>query len=122
MPDSRESISRSPAQKSTLRSGGRQLTRPALEIHGVNAVADLQTALLAAAIALRSIDESLAALAEPLPPPGERFDVLAELRAAIDCVRSDLLSDAMTTLERAATMSEGELHERFCERRQLLIL
>ena len=120
MPDSRESISEAPDQKSSSRLVGPPMARA--ETRTGDAVADLQTELLAAAISLRGIDESLAGLAEELPTPGDRFDALAELRGAIDCVRSDLLSDAMTTLERAAILSEGELYRHYCERRRVLIL
>ncbi len=62
------------------------------------ALADLQTALLATAIELRAIEESLAALVEGLATPGDRFGALEDLRGMVDCVRSDLLSDAMQAI------------------------
>ncbi len=121
MPDSRESNSQSPAQKSNSRSRAKSIARPRVRAHAGDTLADLQTALLAKAIELRAIEESLAALVEDLPTPDARFGALEELRGMVDCVRSDLLSDAMMTLERAAITSEGDLHRLFYERQRQLV-
>ncbi len=68
-----------------------------------------QRAMLAAASDLEAVAERLAHLAERLPPPLGRRRYLAELRGAIDCVRSDLLADAVDTLKATATLDEAEL-------------
>ncbi len=48
--------------------------------------------------------------------------ILAELRGAIDCVRADLLADAIMTLDVAGTMTGDELRRRRAERRRVLVL
>ncbi len=56
-----------------------------------------------------------------LPEPGPEFDPMAELHAAMDCVRRELLADAVETLHLVATLSEDQLRERFEERRTWLV-
>ena len=46
--------------------------------------------------------------------------MLAELRGAIETVRSDLLADAVDTLTVAATAEEADLRRHFTERQGLL--
>jgi hypothetical protein len=65
---------------------------------------------------LRQLGEQLKRIGRRLPRPSYAFDPLAELRAAADCVRKDLLVDAVETLNFAATLTEGQLQERFEER------
>ena len=67
---------------------------------------------------LRRIDRQLETLVQALPEPDEDFHILKELRAAADCVRGDLLQDAIETLDNAATLSPIELRRRFEERKQ----
>ena len=67
---------------------------------------------------LRRIDHRLETLVQDLPELDEDFHILKELRAAADCVRGDLLQDAIETLDNAATLSPIELRRRFEERKQ----
>ena len=53
-----------------------------------------------------------------LPEASQGFAPLAEVRAAMDCVRKDLLVDAVETLRRAAGITEEELEKRFEERQE----
>ena len=130
MPDSHESISHRPSPKLSSPAGTWSAQQPAAltgadsgSTHaGALGVGEARSALRAAAADLEAVYRRLSALAERLPVPCERFLTLAELRAAIDCVRADLLTDAIETLEAAATLSERELRRRFAERRSLLIL
>lgn len=73
---------------------------------------------------LRYLGEQLKRIGRKLPGPGFAFEPLAELRNAADCVRKDLLADAVETLKLAATLTEGQLQERFEERRkwQLVVM
>ncbi len=54
----------------------------------------VQRPLRAAARELEAIERRLAALGSRLPEPAEPFELLGELRAAIDCVRGDLRAGA----------------------------
>jgi hypothetical protein len=83
-------------------------------------VSDVQIAIQRAAGDLRRLDQSLADIARDLPQGNGDFDMLTELRGAVDVVRSDLLADAVETLTVAATADETELRRRFDERRHLL--
>lgn len=51
---------------------------------------------------LREVDQQLAQVCETLPSPTSTFDARAELRGTLECVRTDLLQDAVTTLREAA--------------------
>ncbi len=51
---------------------------------------------------LREVDEQLAQICETLPAPTPTFNARGELRGKIQCVRTDLLRDAITTLNEAA--------------------
>ena len=53
-----------------------------------------------------------------LPKSRRSCDPLAELRAALDCVRTDLLVDAVETLRLAANLDEEQLKQRFEERQK----
>ena len=81
-------------------------------------VSGLQHQLAEITADLRRIDQRLDTLAQNLPEPDEDFHILKELRAAADCVRGDLLQDAIETLDNAATLSPIELWRRFEERKQ----
>jgi len=85
-------------------------------------LSDARRALDGAAGELRAVDRRLAELARRLPVPGERFSALAELRGAVDCVRADLLADAVDTLTTAASRGEPALRRAFLERRRRLVL
>ena len=70
---------------------------------------------------LRQVNERLEQLGSVLPEPGPEFDRLAELRSGMDCVRRDLLTDAVDTLHLIATIPADELRDRFGERRAWLV-
>ena len=55
---------------------------------------------------LRRLDGQLATLSSELPEPVAEFEAAAELRGIVECVRSDLLADAITTLEAASERDE----------------
>ncbi len=152
MPDSRESTSRSPTQKTTARATGSAPDRSrTINSSAAADVAETQHALRAAVTELQAVDRRLAGLAERLPAPGSSAEssmgsgieshgpqrsaasegargeagcsvALIELRGTIDCVRTDLLADAIDTLEAAGNVTEEELRRRFAQRRQVLIL
>ena len=67
---------------------------------------------------LHRIDERLAESVRRLPASSDRFDALAEVRAAIECVRADLLTDAIATLLAVAVSSESQLQACYEERRK----
>lgn len=69
---------------------------------------------------LRQIEGRIVELCATLPAPGEEFEILSELRSAMDCVNRDLLADAIETLELAASSSENRLRHAFDQRRQWL--
>ena len=57
-----------------------------------------------------------------LPESRRTCDPLAQLRAAMECVRSDLLLDAVKTLRLAANLTEEQLKQRFEERQKWLVV
>ncbi len=69
---------------------------------------------------LYRIDGRLETLAEGLPTPEEHFEMLSELRACIDTVRGDLISDAIETLHAAATSSRERARERWLARKRCM--
>jgi hypothetical protein len=77
---------------------------------------DTQRAIQDATGELRGLDRQLAEIAADLPQANGEFDILAELRGAVDAVRSDLLADAIATLDTASTATESGLRCRFTER------
>ena len=85
--------------------------RPLSEIQGVlrEIVADLQ-----------KVDDRLALLSERLPEPPSHFSVRAELRNALDCVRIELLGDAIATLDGAATQSPLSFLAEYRQRQKYL--
>ena len=70
---------------------------------------------------LRTLDRRLRTLVETLPAPTSSFNPLSELCAGLTCVRSDLLADAIETLEALATLDDDALYQRFEERRRWLV-
>ncbi len=83
-------------------------------------VPDVQSAIQDATAELRRVDRQLTEIAANLPQANGEFDMLAELRGAVDAVRADLLADAIATLDTAATATESDLRCRFTERQGLL--
>ncbi len=74
-------------------------------------IPDAQSSLLQTARELRAIDRRLAELAESIPQRlGHRLP--DELRDGAQCVRTDLLSDAIDTLEALGNASEESLSQR----------
>ena len=66
---------------------------------------------------LRALDALLRGIAQELPNGGSAFDALAEVGEGLRCVRTDLLADAIETLDALATLDDTELRRRF-DRRQ----
>jgi hypothetical protein len=83
-------------------------------------VHDIQRAIKDATAELRRVHNQLAEIAEHLPQANGQFNMLAELRGAVDVVRADLLADAITTLAGAALADESSLRRRFTERQSWL--
>jgi hypothetical protein len=79
-------------------------------------VHDTQRAIKDATEELRRVDRQLAKIAEHLPQANGEFDMLAELRGAVDVVRVDLLGDAIATLATASLVDESSLRRRFTAR------
>ncbi len=69
---------------------------------------------------LYRIDGRLETLAEGLPTHEEHFEMLAELRACIETVRGDLISDAIETLHTAATSSRERARQRWLARKRCM--
>ena len=70
---------------------------------------------------VHDIDRRIESLTSKMPEAGSSFDVLAELGAGLRCVRSDLLADAVETLDALASLDDEALRQRFEERRQWLV-
>ncbi len=68
---------------------------------------------------LQQIDDQFADLSSSLPEPTAQFDARAELRGAVECVRTELLADVIATLVKAVAASDLELRLGFETRRQL---
>lgn len=63
---------------------------------------------------LRRIEGRLAELYDPqLSPSSPDYEALMELEGKIDCVRNDLLDDAIATLEVATALSPAQLRLNF---------
>ena len=77
---------------------------------------EVQDELQVTAEALHSMGQQLQKLGRKLPARRHGFEALAELRAAMDCVCSDLLADAIETLRFAGTLTEEQLQQQFEER------
>ena len=69
---------------------------------------------------LRQIDQRLGTLAAAIPKPGEQFELLEEIGDGVRCVRGDLLTDAIETLESLAYLDDDALCRRHSERQRLL--
>ena len=69
---------------------------------------------------LRDLDRRLSELAGPLPEATDAFDEQAEIQAAIETVRTDLLADAIDTLDLAASGETHVLWRSFAQRRRWL--
>ena len=105
-------MSNSPHSSPTAQSSNRTAKRRRQR----SPVHDAQRAIKDATAELRRVDRQLAEIAERLPQANGEFDMLAELRGAVDVVRSDLLADAIATLATAASATESDLRCRFTER------
>ena len=70
---------------------------------------------------LRAFDHRIRSLVETLPVPTAKFHPLSELAAGLSCVRSDLLADAIETLEALAKLDDDTLRQRFEDRRRWLV-
>jgi septal ring factor EnvC (AmiA/AmiB activator) len=84
--------------------------------HQPSPVHDTQRAIKDATEELRRVDRQLAKVAADLPQANGEFDMLAELRGAVDVVRLDLLADATATLATASLVDESSLRRRFTAR------
>ncbi len=105
MPNSAHS---SPTTRSRNRTARRRRRR--------SSVSDVQSAIQEATAEFRRLDQRLAEISDGLPQTNGEFDILAELRGAVDIVRTDLLVDVIATLHTAATATESDLRCRFTER------
>ena len=65
---------------------------------------------------LQKVDDRLALLSENLPEPTAEFNVKGQLREALDCVRIELLGDAIATLDGAANQSPARFLVDYRER------
>lgn len=70
-----------------------------------------RAAIREAAEDLRRLDQRLAEIVSNLPLQTDGFSLLGEFRGGVECVRSDLLEDAIDSLTTLATISEEELRE-----------
>lgn len=77
---------------------------------------EVQRTLFRVRAKLRESDAELAQLCKALPEPTEDFDAWAELRGTLECVRTDLLEDALATLRTAARRTKEEWHKGFQQR------
>ncbi len=69
---------------------------------------------------LRGVDAELAELSSSLPGPTEEFEARAELGGVIHSVQTDLLADAIATLDNAANQGIFGLYFEFQKRQQWL--
>ncbi|MCP4549301.1 MAG: hypothetical protein GY835_22845 [bacterium] len=81
----------------------------------------VQLVLLKLRAQLRESAAELEQLCQTLPEPAEDFDARAELRGTLECVLTDLLEDAVSTLRVAAKRTEEEWRLAFEQRSQLLV-
>ena len=82
---------------------------------------EVQRVLFRLRAKLRESDAELEQLCRSLPEPTEDFDARAELRGTLECVRKDLLEDAISTLRVAARRTEQEWRQAFEHRSRLLV-
>ena len=66
---------------------------------------------------LRALDVRIAGIVEGLPTQAATFDALTELADGLRCVQTDLLSDAIETLDALSSRDDAELRRRFEVRR-----
>lgn len=78
--------------------------------------AEIQGALREIVTDLSKVDDQLALLSELLPEPTAEFNVKAQLREALDCVRIELLGDAIETLDGAASQTPARFLADYRER------
>ena len=83
-------------------------------------LAEIQDALGKIVADLSEVENRLALLSEHLPEPTGTFNVRAQLRNALDCVRLELLADAIETLDVAARMTPERFLADYRERLQRL--
>jgi hypothetical protein len=69
---------------------------------------------------LRDMEAELAKLSGSLPAATRMFEARAELGGVIRTVQTDLIADALTTLDRAAHRGIDELRSQFLQRQQWL--
>jgi hypothetical protein len=83
-------------------------------------VGETQEAIWEVATELRRVEGRIGELCEILPKPGHEFEPLAELWGVLDCVKRDLLADAIRTLEIATTQDEDQLRREYDWRHEQL--
>jgi hypothetical protein len=121
MPNSaHSSATTKPRNKTADRSAERTANGTAKHRRQPSPVHDTQRAIKDATEELRRVDRQLVGIAEHLPQANGEFDMLAELRGAVDVVRVDLLGDAIATLATASLVDESSLRRRFTERQSWL--
>lgn len=82
---------------------------------------EVQRVLFRVRAKLYESDTELERLCGTLPEPTGDFDARAELRGTLECVRKDLLKDAISTLRVAARRTEEEWRRAFEHRFELLV-
>jgi septal ring factor EnvC (AmiA/AmiB activator) len=105
-----------PRNRATDRTANRTADKAAKRRRQPSTVHDTQRAIKDATEELRRVDRQLAEIAEHLPQANGEFDMIAELRGAVDVVRTDLLGDAIATLATASLVDESSLRRRFTAR------
>lgn len=83
-------------------------------------IAETREPILRLANELHGIESRMANLCPTLLEADEDFDPLAEMRDALHGVNSDLIADAIKTLQLAATRDEADLRRHFDQRQQWL--
>lgn len=78
-----------------------------------SAVGAIQEAIRGVEEELRRIQDRIAQLCATPADPDEPFEPLAQLCGVLECVSSDLLSDAIETLAVVGSLSQAQLRDEF---------
>ncbi len=80
------------------------------------ALTETQDAIRDISAELREVERRLVRFCATLPEPRGEFEPLSELRGVHECVSSDLLGDAIATLEASSERDVLGLHAEYLER------
>lgn len=92
------------------RSVSTQTDRQGQEQNGLHSV---RGAVAALANDLRNLDARITGIVQGLPVSDNSFDVLSEVAEGLRCVQTDLLADAIKTLESLAYDDEATLRAQY---------